>query len=111
VPGLGGWLTEQGPQVTISSFHPKANLRITRLSTERQVLDKQVTTNKKLSINWSTSGEYLIEASCGGDVSERLIKIVNWRELPIQVPVVRERTVVSSWQVCGSLIEPINQPS
>ncbi|MDX2239087.1 MAG: hypothetical protein NW224_00210 [Leptolyngbyaceae cyanobacterium bins.302] len=110
VPGLGGWLVEQGPKVTISSFHPKANIKITRLSTDRQVLDQSVEANKKLSINWSKPGEYLIEASSGGDVSERLIRIIDWEELPIQVPVLREKTVIGSWQVCGSLIEPVNQP-
>lgn len=111
VSSLGGWLVGQGPQVTISSFYPKANIKITRLSTDRQVLDQSVATNKKLSINWSKPGEYLIEASSGGDLSERLIRIIDWVELPLQVPVEKEKTVIGSWQVCGSLIEPVNQPS
>lgn len=110
VPGLRGWLPGQGLQVTIPSFYPKANLRVIRLSDSNQVLNKSVSTNKPLPLNWKP-GEYLIEASCEADVTERLIKIVDWNDLPIKVPAVRERSVVGSWQVCGSWIELIDQPS
>jgi hypothetical protein len=107
VPNLGAWLVDHAPQVTIFGFYPTVELKVTRLlrllgnaliSKERQK------TNIPISLNFSTPGEYIIEATHAGESSERLIQIVDWDKLSMTTPQNREMLSIGDKQICGSII-------
>jgi hypothetical protein len=53
-----------------------------------------------------------VEASCAGESSERLIRIVDWSWLSIEKLERREVTpIASGHQICGSVIEQVSEPT
>lgn len=109
VPQLGVWLEGYSPQVTVFGFSPKVQLQITRLSNNSQILDGAVDTNTPISIDFPTPGEYLIEATCGSELSQRFVKIVDWSLLPIEQPLrYEELPICSGHHICGSLINSVS---
>lgn len=107
VPQMGAWLEGHSPQVTIFGFSPTVELQVTRLSDNYKILDKSQSTNTPIAVNFPTAGDYLVEASCASESSERFIRIVDWSWLSIEKPKRREVTpIASGHQICGSIIEP-----
>jgi hypothetical protein len=107
VPQVSAWLEGHSPQVTVFSFSPTVELQVTRLSDNHKILDKSQSTNTPIAVNFPTPGDYLVEASCAGESSERFIRIVDWSWLSIEKPERREVTPIGSGhQICGSIIEP-----
>jgi hypothetical protein len=75
-------------------------------------LDKSQSTNTPITVNFPTAGDYLLEASCAGESSERLIRIVDWSWLSIEKLERREVTpIASGHQICGSVIEQVSEPT
>ncbi|HEY9669971.1 MAG TPA: hypothetical protein V6D11_00820 [Waterburya sp.] len=107
VPQMGAWLEGHSPQVTIFGFSPTVELQVTRLSDNHKVLEKSQSPNIPIAVNFPTPGDYLVEASCAGESSERFIRIVDWSWLSIEKLERREVTpIASGHQICGSIIEP-----
>ena len=109
VPNMGAWLEEHGPQVTLFGFYPKADLQVTRLSDGHRLLDESPSTNIPLSIEWSNPGDYLVEAAYASEYTERLVKIVDWSQLSLEIPGHRESLLIGSSQICGSVIETVSE--
>ena len=111
VPNMGAWLKEHGPKVTLFGFYPKADLQVTRLSDGHRLLDESQSTNTPLSIEWSNPGDYLVEASYASEYTERLVKIVDWSQLTLEIPGHQELLLIGSSQIFGSVIETVSEPS
>ena len=105
IPGVGTWLERQGPRVKILGFYPRFNLRILSLSNKQVILERSHETNTDFPIEWDKAGDYLVEASFAGEVTERLVKIIDWKQLQPAISETRESTSLGSWKVCGSLFE------
>jgi hypothetical protein len=112
VPQMGAWLEGHSPQVTVFGFSPTVELQVTRLSDNHKILDKSQSTNTPIAVNFPTAGDYLVEASCAGESSERFIRIVDWSWLSIEKPERREVTpIASGYQICGSVIKQVSEPT
>lgn len=112
LPQQGAWLEGHAPQVTVFGFCPTAELQVTRLSDNHKILDKLQITNTPISINFPSPGDYLVEATCAGEPSERFIKIVDWSWLSIEEPKRREVVPIGSGHsICGSVIEQVSESS
>lgn len=112
VPQMGAWLEGHSPQVTVFGFSPTVELQVTRLSDNHKTFEKSQSMNTPITINFPTAGDYLVEASCASESSERFIRIVDWSWLSIEQPERREITpIASEHQICGSIIEPSSELS
>lgn len=112
VPQQGTWLEGHSPQVTVFGFYPTAELRVTRLSDNSKILENLQNTNTPISVKFPSTGDYLVEASCAGESSERFIKIVDWSWLSIEEPKRREVVPIGSGHnICGSVIEQVSESS
>ncbi|MEG4396739.1 hypothetical protein [Microcoleus sp. BROC3] len=111
VPQLGAWLEGHSPQVTIFGFHPTVELQVTRLSDDSQIWEKlQQSTNIPIVVNFPSVGDYLIKATCGGESSERFVRIVDWSSLSIEEPSSCEvMPIGSSHNICGSVLQSLAQ--
>lgn len=107
VPQLGAWLEGHSPQVTIFGFHPTVDLQVTRLSDDSQIWEKlQQSTNIPILVNFPSTGDYLVKATCGGESSERFVRIVDWSCLSIEEPSSHELMPIGSrHNICGSVIQ------
>jgi len=101
---FGTWLIDHAPQVTIFGFYPTVELKVTRLPDNVLIFEDVQKTNIPISFNFSTPGEYLVEATSVDESSERLIQIVDWDKLSITAPQHRETLSFGGEQICGSLI-------
>ncbi|MBD2580160.1 hypothetical protein [Oscillatoria sp. FACHB-1406] len=104
-PNRGAWLAEYGPKVTVFGFYPNAKLKVTRLSDGHPLVSKSINTNVSLTIEFIETGDYLIEASCSGESTELLAKIINCNQLSLNPPQEREYSVFDSFRICGSIIK------
>jgi hypothetical protein len=111
VPHLGAWLEGHSPLVTIFGFHPTVDLQVTRLSDNYKILEKlQSRTNIPILVNFPSAGDYFVEVTCGGESSERVVKIVDWSCLSIEAPSNRELMPIGSQHnICGSVIQSLTQ--
>lgn len=110
VPQQNAWLESHSPQVTIFGFYPTAELQVTRLSDNHKILERSQNTNTPTSIKFPGPGNYLVEATCASESSQRFVRIIDWSHLSIQEPERREVVPVSSeHHICGSVIEQVSE--
>lgn len=110
VPQQSAWLEGHSPQVTIFGFYPTVKLQITRLLDNLSIIERSQSTNTPISVNFPSSGDYVVKATCAGESTERLVKIVDWSWLGIENPQRCEITPISSGNyICGSVIQPVSQ--
>lgn len=106
VPGIGGWLEDCGPSITVFGFEPEVNVKIRRVSDNNVVLETRQPTNEPFLVEWPGSGDYRIEASLtGADTAPRLVKIVAWEQLHLSLPNRIETIKQCGLRICGALIE------
>ena len=111
VPKLGAWLEGYSPQVTVFGFYPTAELKITRLSDNCQILAREQSTNTPISVDFPSLGDYRVEATGGGELIQRFVKIVDWSSLSIEKQKHREvMQIGSEHHICGSVIERVSEP-
>ncbi|MUG95352.1 hypothetical protein F7734_24490 [Scytonema sp. UIC 10036] len=109
VPQQNAWLEDHSPQVTIFGFYPTVKLQITRLLDNSSIFERAQSTNTPILVNFPSSGDYLVKATCGGESTERLVKIVDWSWLGAEKPQRYEITPVSSgYYICGSVIQTVS---
>ncbi len=112
VPQISAWLKGHSPQVTVFGFSPKVQLQINRLLDNCQILDELVNTNTPISVDFPSPGDYLVEAICGGELSQRFVKIVDWGWLPIENYLRCEELPIGfGHYICGSVIKPVSVTS
>jgi len=112
VPQMSAWLEGHSPQLTIFGFSPTVKLQVTRLSDKHKILEKFHSTNTPIAVNFPTAGDYLVEATCAGELSERLLRIVDWSSLSVQEPSSCELIPIGYEHcICGSIIEPVSKLS
>ncbi len=111
VPQQSAWLEGYSLQVTVFAFYTTAKLQITRLSDKSQILDKSQSPNTPISVDFLSSGDFLIKAICGGESTERFVRIVDWNSLSIEEPRRREVMPVGfGHYMCGTVIKQITEP-
>jgi len=111
VPKQSAWLEGYSLQVTAFAFYTTAQLQITRLSDKSQILDKSQSTNTPISVDFLSSGDFLISATCGGESTERFVRIVDWSSLSIEEARRREIMPVGfGHYICGTVIKQITEP-
>ncbi|MEH2229772.1 MAG: hypothetical protein V7K71_09015 [Nostoc sp.] len=109
VPQQSAWLEGHSPQVTIFGFYPTVTLQITRLLDNLSIIERSQSTNTPISVNFPSSGDYVVKATCAGESTERLVKIVDWSWLGIEKPQRCEITPISSGNyICGSVIQTVS---
>lgn len=109
VPQQNAWLEGHSPQVTVFGFYPTAKLQITPLLDNSSIFDQSQSTNTPISVNFPSSGDYVVKATCGGESTERFVKILDWSRLGIEKPQRCEITPISSGNyICGSVIQPVS---
>ncbi|MCC5637614.1 hypothetical protein LC593_17565 [Nostoc sp. CHAB 5844] len=109
VPQQNVWLEGHSPQVTIFGFYLTVNLQITRLSDNLSIFERSQTTNTPVLVNFPSSGDYIVMATCAGESTERFVKIVDWSWLSIEKPQRCEITPISSGNyICGSVIQSVS---
>ena len=84
VPGRGAWLAAGPPQVSVGSFFTETFLTLKRGSEE--LFSEQVEPNQPVSLPWSEPGDYQLEVESRGQGQVRLVKLLDWEELPTPEP-------------------------
>src|SRR5258708_22752345 len=105
MPGVGGWIEDHGPAITVFGFEPEVNVKIQRVADSHLVLETRQPTNEQFLVDWSGPGDYRIEASFVGTEAVRLIKIVSWEQLRMSPPHKIETVEQYGLRICGALIE------
>ncbi|MHC5726944.1 MAG: hypothetical protein ACYTXY_22960, partial [Nostoc sp.] len=109
VPQQSAWLEGHSPQVTIFGFYPTVTLQITRLLDNLSIIERSQSTNTPISVNFPCSGDYVVKATCAGESTERLVKIVDWSWLGIEKPQRYEIMPINSGNyICGSVIQTVS---
>lgn len=109
VPHINAWLEGYSPKVTVFSFYPTAKLQITKLSDNSLILDKSQSTNIPISVEFPSLGDYVVKATCGGEVTERFVKTVDWSLLSTEEPQRREMMPIGYGNyICGSVIKQVS---
>ena len=81
VPKTNAWISNHSPQVTIFAFHPTVEVQVVNIITDQTVYTQSLSTNSLHSIPNLTEGSFMISASCLGQSTQRLIKVVGWNEI------------------------------
>ncbi len=81
VPKMNVWISSHPPQVTVFAFHPTVNLEITNVTTNETVYNSHFSSNQPDSITELTDGSFMVSASCIGQFTHRLIRLVAWNEI------------------------------
>lgn len=111
VPKQSSWLEGYSLQVTVFGFHTTAKLQITRLSDKLQILDRSQSTNTPVSVDFACPGDFLLTATCGGELTEHFVRIVDWSGLSIEEPKRREVMPIGfGHHMCGTVIKQITKP-
>jgi len=80
LPRTGAWLADGPPNVTVSAFFTEAFLTVRRDSETR--FAQPIEPNQPISIPWGGPGDYELEAEARGQGHVRLVKLLDWAELP-----------------------------
>lgn len=81
VPKTNAWISNHSPQVTIFAFHPTVEVQVVNIITDQTVYTQSLSSNSLHSIPNLTEGSFMISASCLGQSTQRLIKVVGWNEI------------------------------
>ena len=107
VPTRSGWLHGYGPELTIFSFYPEAQIRITRIHDEAVMLDGARHTGTSFPVSWGNPGDYRVEAKVIGRSVQRLIKIIGWNELESARLACRDMIELDGARLCGASLEAL----
>lgn len=99
----GGWIAGFGPQVTIFGFASEADVRVFRLSDDKQIYEETKPTNQPFSIPWQTPGDYRIEATAEGLLCQSLVKLVDWDQLEMASDDDFEWPQIGTIRLCGAV--------
>lgn len=80
VPRTGAWLADGPPNVTVSAFFTEAFLSVRR--GPETLFAQTIEPNQPVPIPWSGTGDYELEAEARGQGQIRLVKLLDWAELP-----------------------------
>ncbi len=104
VPGEYAWVEEHGPLVRISGFRKTADIRIVRALDDRVIFDETRETGTEFPVDWGQSGNYLIEAECGGSQAiPRVVRLVAWCELRVNTAA-RDAVQLGAVSIAGAVI-------
>jgi hypothetical protein len=98
------WLINSGPQVTVYSFYPLVSISIIDADTDSVVESFNVTVGQQVNLDWNESGSFLVETSSGEAVSERLVRIIDWTEVPIESISSKIGNKHDSFEIFGALV-------
>ncbi|MDQ2808443.1 MAG: hypothetical protein M3Z04_16270 [Chloroflexota bacterium] len=79
-PHATGWLAGYGPRMTVFGFEQVADVQITSVVGEHNLHSGEYKMNVPFDYAWPGPGDYLVEAESGGEISTRLVKIVDWED-------------------------------
>ena len=82
-PDMHGWLEGFGPQITVFGFDSMADVRIKNVATDQTLFSGEQRANTPFTYEWPGSGDYIIEADCGGEIATRLVKMLAWDEIDV----------------------------
>jgi hypothetical protein len=80
VPQAGAWVANGPPSVTVASFFTEAFLSVRRGS--EAIYAQAVEPNQPVLVPWGGPGDYELEAEARGQSQVRLVKLLDWDELP-----------------------------
>jgi hypothetical protein len=107
VPNCSGWLQGYGPELTIFSFYPEVEVRITRVHDGTVVLDDAQRTGNSFPVAWGDPGDYRVEAKVIGRSVQRLIKLIGWDELESARLACRDMIELDGARLCGASLETL----
>lgn len=103
------WLEGHLPVLTVTSFDPTWELRITDLSPLREelVLNETVNANTPVNLAHLSAGDYQVEVLRGSrSADRRLIRVLSWETLESNRPSDPIATDLGEYVLYGALLEP-----
>ncbi len=82
-PRGAGWLVNHGPQVSLVSFVPEAELAVYTENDEVVFLDS-IEAGKTIEIPWGLPGSYKVIVTQDGHSNERVVRILDWSEMDLR---------------------------
>lgn len=79
-PRGAGWLVNHGPQVSLASFIPEAELAV-YTEDDEVVFSTSIEAGKTIDIPWGLPGSYKVIVTQDGHLDERVVRILDWSEL------------------------------
>jgi len=81
VPKMNAWIGNHPPQVTVFAFHPTVEVKVVNITTDETIYTQSLLSNSPHSIDKLTEGTFMVSATCLGQSTQRLIKVVTWNEV------------------------------
>ncbi|WP_146160781.1 hypothetical protein [Deinococcus arcticus] len=98
VPQLGAWLADAPPVPTVHAFFAEAFLTVSKDGVT--LFAETVEPNKPVNVPWAGAGDYELSAEARGQGQVRLVKLLDWAELPAPSASLLG-TVTKEWQASG----------
>ncbi|MGB9753645.1 hypothetical protein [Roseiflexus castenholzii] len=105
----GGWLADMGPTVTVFGFPPEAEVRVIRLSDEHIIFEETQPTNQPFSVPWKTPGDYRIEITAEGKLSQSLARLVDWDQLEMAPVDDFAWPQIDQVRLCGAVFHTLDE--
>lgn len=81
VPKMNAWISNHPPQVIVFAFHPTIEVKVIDITTDKTVYTQSLSSNSPHSIHELTEGSFMVNATCLGQSTQRIIKVLAWNEI------------------------------
>lgn len=82
IPKINSWIKDYPPQITVFAFHPTVELNVSLSNTS--IFKQSCPSNTAIRIEFPSSGNFLVQASCQGQSAQRLVKLVDWESIDLR---------------------------
>ena len=103
-PRGSGWLVNHGPQVSLASFVPEAELSV-YAEDDEVVFSNSIEAGKMIDIPWGFPGSYKVIITQDGHSDERVVRILDWSELDARPLSTDQFSSEDNFGIYGALIE------
>ncbi len=103
-PRGSGWLVNHGPQVSLASFIPEAELAV-YTENDDIVFSDSIEAGKTIEIPWGLPGSYKVIVTQSGHPDERVVRILDWSELDVRLLNIDQFPSKDNFGIYGTLIK------
>jgi len=103
-PRGSGWLVNHGPQVSLASFIPEAELAV-YTEDDEVVFSNTIEAGKTIDFPWGLPGSYKVIVTQDGHSDERVVRILDWSELDVRPLSTDQFPSEDNFGICGALIK------
>ena len=106
-PRGSGWFVDHGPQVSLASFIPEAELAV-YTENDEVIFSDSIEAGKTIEIPWGMPGSYKVIVTQDGHSDERVVRILDWSEMDMRPLSMDEFPSEENFGIYGALIKDLS---